>query len=89
MPEAADVVYVSHNSLGHDVEDWNWEENMRLMSQCRHHIIAPSSFSWWAAWLNPDPQKMVLSPPHHRWLNFRNCDTSDVLPCSWVQLEDT
>lgn len=88
LPEAPDIQYVAHNSVGQDLEDWNWEENLSLMSQCRHHIIGPSSFSWWAAWLNPDPDKIVLSPPHQRWLNFRNCDTSDVIPASWIQIDD-
>lgn len=88
LPESPDIVLVGHNSLGDDVEDWKWEENLTLMSRCKHHIIAPSSFSWWAAWLNPDPDKIVLSPPYQRWLNFRNCDTSDVIPESWIQLDD-
>lgn len=88
VPEAPDVVYVSHNSVGQDVEDWKWAENLHLMSLCQHHVIAPSSFSWWAAWLNPSPDKIVLSPPYQRWLNFPNCDTSDVIPESWIQLDD-
>jgi hypothetical protein len=82
LPAAPDMVHVCHNGDDEDYED------LRLMSQCRHHIIAPSSFSWWGAWLNPSPEKLVVSPPHHRWLNFRNCDTSDVVPNSWVQLDD-
>lgn len=82
LPAAPDMVHVSHNGDDEEFED------LRLMGQCQHHIIAPSSFSWWGAWLNPAPDKMVVSPPHHRWLNFRNCDTSDVIPESWVQLDD-
>ena len=39
--------------------------DMQLMSQCRHHIITNSSFSWWGAWLNPDQEKIVIGP--RRW----------------------
>lgn len=57
--------------------------DMRLMSMCRHHIIANSSFSWWGAWLNPSPDKIVVAPK--RW--FANeTDTRDLIPQSWLRL---
>ncbi|MBE5842617.1 MAG: alpha-1,2-fucosyltransferase [Butyrivibrio sp.] len=41
--------------------------DLLLMSLCKHHILANSSFSWWSAWMNDSPEKTVLVPP--KWLN--------------------
>lgn len=51
------------------------EENgyldLYLMSLCRHHILANSSFSWWGAYLNPSREKMVIVP--HKWFGNQEC----------------
>ena len=71
------AVFVNHN-LGH--ESYN---DMRLMSLCQHHIIANSSFSWWGAWLNNSPNKIVIAPK--QW--FANMqDTSDLMPENWLKM---
>lgn len=48
--------FVTHNGPDKDVEDF-W-----LMTQCRHFVIANSTFSWWAAWLGSAPDKHVIAP---------------------------
>ena len=62
--------------------DWNTGNNsfidMQLMSNCKHNIIANSSFSWWAAWLNINSNKIIIGPMY--W--FDNI-TSNMLCDTW------
>ena len=60
-----------------------WSD-MRLMSLCRHHILANSTFSWWAAWLNTDAHKQVIAPM--RWFTASGRDTQDLCPRAWLRL---
>ena len=53
-----------------------------LMSKCKCNIIANSSFSWWGAWLNNNPEKTVIAPK--RWFSSNvSHDTLDLLPMEW------
>jgi len=69
--------YVDHN---YGAESYN---DMRLMSMCKHHIIANSSFSWWGAWLNPKVDKVVIAPKC--WFANKT-NIQDLIPQSWVRL---
>lgn len=55
---------------------------MMLMSRCRHNIIANSSFSFFGAWLNENPEKIVVAPA--RWVKTVKKD--EVCPPEWVRL---
>ena len=59
-------------------------EEMYLMSLCKHNIIANSSFSWWGAWLNQNPNKIVVAP--RQWLKDKTADKLDILPDNWIKI---
>lgn len=69
-----------HHFVDHDRKD---EEDMWLMSRCKHNIIANSSFSWWAAWLNSNKYKKIIAPT--KWFNDGK-SVQDLIPQSWVRL---
>jgi hypothetical protein len=76
LPKLERAVIVDHNT-----ED-TAHEDLRLMSACRHNIIANSSFSWWGAWLNPNPDKVVLAPdPWH------SDPHPDIIPPGWRRIQ--
>ncbi len=59
-------------------------DDLRLMSACRHHVVANSSFSWWGAWLDPNADKIVVGPVE--FAEDRQYDSPDYLPESWVKV---
>jgi hypothetical protein len=67
---------VSHN-VGRDA---HWD--LFLMKHCRHHIIANSSFSWWGAWLNAHPDKVVVAPS--MWFAGSGTSSNDFIPSTWI-----
>lgn len=60
-------------------------EELIIMTKCKHNIIANSSFSWWGAWLNDNPSKIIITPK--QWFNEpSSTSTSDLIPQEWVSL---
>jgi hypothetical protein len=72
------TAFVSHNTGRNSYLD------MQLMSLCKHHIIANSSFSWWGAWLNPSSDKTVIAPA--KWFAEGKHDTAGLYPKKWQLL---
>lgn len=56
-------------------------KDMYLMSRCKSHIIANSTFSWWGAWLDEKPDKAVITPA--RWNHL--CDGSEICCEGWIR----
>jgi len=73
-----DNVLFADNNLFKDYEQ------IYLMSLCKHNIIANSSFSWWGAWLNQNPNKIVIGPK--QWLISKSSEELDIMPKDWIKI---
>ena len=54
------------------------------MAACDHQVLANSTFSWWAGYLNPSPDKRVVAPA--TWFGPDGPATTDLFPPTWTQL---
>lgn len=72
----SNIVYVEHREESPSYED------MQLMSMCKSHIIANSSFSWWGAWLDDKHAGITVAPK--QWLASKA--TPDICPDDWIRL---
>jgi hypothetical protein len=72
------IIYITHN------QGVDSHEDIRLMAQCKHNIIANSSFSWWSAWLNHNDGKIVIAPKY--WVADKKDIRQDLIPNSWTRI---
>lgn len=68
------------------VEDETPVATLYLLGMCSHYILSNSSFSWWGAWLNPDPTKTVICPTPWFGYRLRHNKTIDLFPASWIRI---
>jgi len=70
-------------SIGHNRGDENAYADLWLMTQCRHFIIANSTFSWWGAWLARFEPKIIIAP-NLKLVGVSNWGFAGLIPEGWV-----
>lgn len=60
-------------------------EDIYSMSQCKHAVIANSSFSWWGSWLGDDKKNRIVVAPRN-WFQSKDEDSRDIVPERWVKI---
>jgi hypothetical protein len=75
------IVFVGEEHRGERFSNY-----FKLMNSCKHFIISNSTFAWWSAWLNRNPDKIVISPK--KWFSPNDIDSADLIPKDWIILEN-
>jgi hypothetical protein len=89
-----DLSWAKENFKGHKFIFPSFESNndlycFILMTLSQDIVIANSSYSWWAAWLNKNENKKVYAPHYKQWFgpSYSNLDTKDLIPENWIQIK--
>lgn len=89
-----DIEWCKLNFIGEKflfIEENRDYKELFLISMCTHQIISNSSFSWWGAWLNKNPNKIVIGPKkwfneNSIWVQQENISSNDIIPENWIKL---
>ena len=57
-----------------------------LISNCKNHIVTPSSFNWWGAWLSQKKNKIIVRPSNKNFSLFR-VNNKDLWPLDWIEID--
>jgi len=82
-----DIAWCKQNFKGDNIEfsERSPVEDLNLQLACEHNIIANSSMSWWGAFLNKNPSKIVIAP--NKWFGpAQPHNTKDLLPSEWAKI---
>jgi hypothetical protein len=73
-----------HTFVKYEHGELKFCNDMHLMSLCKHSIVSNSTFAWWGAWLNNNPDKIVIAP--RKWFTDKSINIIDVIPDNWIKL---
>jgi hypothetical protein len=81
------VFLKNYNIVDTSKENLSDYYDLFLMTRTKHNIIANSTFSWWGAWLNQNPSKIVIAP--EKWLGDNSLTTDEICPPEWIRVSSS
>ena len=79
------VKVINHNKTFYSVIDKRCLD-LFLISICKHHIVIPSSFNWWGAWLSQNNNKIILRPSN-KFFSLFKVNNKDLWPPEWIEID--